>query len=87
MPKQVWICETCQRLWQDRDAAKDCESRHSKLDELSIKSAIYRPNDWTRSSMKDIPDEIIIEIHRRKGPLDGWNYVTYKIDHVGPKGC
>lgn len=86
MSKQVWICEKCHSLWKDEQAAKDCEARHPDIDKFEVAAAYYNPKFYPESRNADVPDMVQIRLLSRTGTMY-WDYATYVLERIGPKGC
>lgn len=77
MPKQTWVCELCSSLWPAEEQARCCESSHK----VPVSFKVLRWCD--RGGNRAFP--LVIKV---KLDLDyECNYATYKLDHIGPRGC
>lgn len=87
MSKQVWVCETCGKLWETQPDAVACEVKHPAASTFTVKAVIYAKSDWRDRTFETWPERICITSETAKAKQFEYCYATYKLDHVGPKGC
>lgn len=82
MSKQVWICEKCQSLWQDEEAAKRCEQLHAEP--IAVKGLLWPKYAYGRDRRFPETIQVKIGVQSLSSNFD-WDYAIYTLEHIGPK--
>lgn len=87
MSKQVWICETCGKLWETHDQANSCEVRHPAQSTFRIKAVRFIPSDWTSRELEKWPKSVTLVSDTLTADKWEFDYAKYELKQIGPKGC
>jgi hypothetical protein len=75
--KQVYLCEKCGSTWVEENLARECEGSHKEIRSVT-------PLKWCPYPNKPFPLTILVKLEGM-GELD-WDYATYRLERIGPKG-